>query len=47
MRLYDTNGPFFQMETSKKFEEADRMQLTVGEIAKVYLDGMLTLNRMQ
>lgn len=37
----------FQMETSKEFEEADRMQLTVGEIAKLCLEGMLTLNRRQ
>jgi hypothetical protein len=27
MRLADINGLFFQRETSKEFEEADRMQL--------------------
>lgn len=37
----------FQKETSKEFEEADRMQVTAGELAKVCLDGMLTLIRMQ
>ena len=32
---------------SKELEEADRMQLIAGEIAKVGLDGMLTLSRSQ
>ena len=38
----------FQRETSKEFEETDRMQLRVEETAKVCLDGiMLMLNRRQ
>lgn len=38
---------FSQMETSKEFEEADRMRLTVGERARACLDGVLTLNTTQ
>lgn len=34
------------MEKSKEYEEADRIQLRVGE-KPVCLDGMLTLNRTQ
>lgn len=37
----------FQRETAKEFEETDRIQLRVDEIAKVGFDGMLMLNRMQ
>lgn len=45
---YLTKMVLFQRETSKEFEETDRMQLRVEETAKVCLDGiMLMLNRRQ